>query len=453
MALTLQAQDTDEPFSDTDYELLGNPKYRVVSGCAVTYDAANLTVDVAAGVILHNGTFVTVSQQLNVVTIAVDGSNPRWSYLTINGAGTVILTSGTPAATPVKPEAPEGVFLAMLKPVNGDTIANDIAVKLDKRIWSELTDVTPTTLSIGTAAGLGTGDQAAREDHVHGMTAPATPTTVEIGDAAAVGSGTDAAREDHIHAVGDPATPTTQAHSDSPVEGTSVIPARSDHKHGMPAAGSTTWEDDAPTAITFGDAGVAGVVNEAARGDHQHAHGTPGTPDAITFGQPGATGSGTEAAREDHAHAMEAAPTGVTFVEKTSDESLDTSTTVQDDDELTFTMVANKRYAVMACLLVDSGSTPDFKYALDLAGTSTWDGHHVSFNQALTSTNFSFSENDVVVLGGRGAGTPSLSGTFSGIAKADGSGGAFTLQWAQNASDAGTTQLLTGSWLAYKLLN
>lgn len=240
MALTLQAQDTDEPFADTDYELLGNPMYRVVSGCAVTYDAGNMTIDVAAGVIKHNGSFVAVSEQLNVVTLVADGSNPRWSYLTLNGSGTVILTSGTPSATPVKPEAPEGVFLAMIKVVNGDTIANSITVKLDKRVWSEVTDVAPQATSIGDAQALGTGDQAAREDHVHANAAPATPNVIQIGDAAAAGSGTEAAREDHEHGLVAPATPTDQDYGDSAAAGSGTDPAREDHLHGMPAGQAWT---------------------------------------------------------------------------------------------------------------------------------------------------------------------------------------------------------------------
>jgi len=46
-----------------------------------------------------------------------------------------------------------------------------------------------------------------------------------------------------------------------------------------------------------------------------------------------------------------------------------------------------------------------------------------------------------------------LSAIFTGIALADGSGGALTLQWAQNTSDGGATKLLTGSWISYTLLN
>jgi hypothetical protein len=335
MANTLQAQDTNEPFSDTDYELLGNPTYRVVSGCAVTYDAANLTVDVAAGVIKHNGSFVTVSEQLNVVTIAVDGSNPRWSYLTINGSGTVILTSGTAASTPVKPEAPEGVFLAMLLVVNGDTTANGITVKLDKRILSDVTGVSPQATAIGDAQALGTGDQAAREDHVHASASPSAPTTLAVGTTAAAGSSANSARQDHAHGETSPGAPDALAIPQTGATGSATTTARADHVHGIgtPAAPTThsipttaaagssgdfARRDHAhgqtapatPNVIQIGDSAAVGTGTDAAREDHEHGLVAPATPTTQAFGDSAATGSGTDPAREDHTHGMPAAPSG-----------------------------------------------------------------------------------------------------------------------------------------------
>jgi hypothetical protein len=84
--------------------------------------------------------------------------------------------------------------------------------------------------------------------------APGTPSTVEIGDAADAGSGDDAAREDHIHAVGTPGAPTSGAvWSTAGATGSSVIPARSDHQHATPtvpsAAAITTSETTASTSF------------------------------------------------------------------------------------------------------------------------------------------------------------------------------------------------------------
>ena len=151
--------------------------------------------------------------------------------------------------------------------------------------------------------------------------------------------------------------------------------------------------------------------------------------------------------------AAAAAAAGTTFVTKTSDESVTSSTTVQDDDHLTFTMVASKRYAISGCLLVDSGTTPDFKYALDLAGSSTSDIHTTHLTTGAGSSNYEYQESEAIAIAGWGAGTPALTSLFTGIAKADGSGGALTLQWAQNTSNGTASKLLTGSWISYTLLN
>lgn len=148
-----------------------------------------------------------------------------------------------------------------------------------------------------------------------------------------------------------------------------------------------------------------------------------------------------------------AAVAGTTFVAKTSDESVTSSTTVQDDDHLTFTMVASKRYAISGCLLVDSGTTPDFKFTLNLAGSSTSDIHTTHLTTGGGSGNYEYQQNEEVAIFGAGAGTPVLSSLFTGIALADGSGGALTLQWAQNTSNGTASKLLTGSWISYTLLN
>lgn len=446
MALTLQSQDASEPFSDTDYELLGNPTYRVVSGCAVTYDASNLTVDVAAGVIKHNGSFVTVSEQLNAVTIVVDGSNPRWSYLTLNGSGAVVLTSGTAAAVPVKPEAPEGVFLAMLRVVNGDTTANGIAVKLDKRILSDVTGVSPQATAIGDSQTLGTGDQAAREDHVHGSAAPGTPDALAIPQTGATGSATAPARADHVHGIGTPAAPTTHSIPTTAAAGSSGDFARRDHAHGQTAPAT-------PNVIQIGDSAAVGVGTDAAREDHEHGLVAPSTPTTQAFGDSAATGSGTDPAREDHVHGMPAAPaTGATMLYKAASEEFYNVTTIQDDDDLTFTMVANKNYLISGVLLLFGDTASDFKMEISVPGSSTWDGLWDGIGTGVTtvSTGGTFPENSSVLIGlilDFRVGV-----AFRGIAKADSSGGTFVLKWASNTS-GGSARVDIGSNMSYQLLN
>lgn len=138
-AYTLTAVDSDEYFHDTDYELLGNAgTYGVYAGCALTYDAADMTVDLAAGAVKHNAGYVAVAVGANAYTLVADGSNERWAALCISSAGAAALVSGDAAASasvePSKPEIGDRVLLGMAKIQAAQTIADNCEYKLDKRL-------------------------------------------------------------------------------------------------------------------------------------------------------------------------------------------------------------------------------------------------------------------------------------------------------------------------------
>jgi hypothetical protein len=81
VAYLTQFSDTTEPIADTDAEIATNQHlYGVISGCDVTYDASDMTYDIAAGVILHNGSVVAVAAQANAGThrreARQEGPNP-----------------------------------------------------------------------------------------------------------------------------------------------------------------------------------------------------------------------------------------------------------------------------------------------------------------------------------------------------------------------------------------
>lgn len=138
-AYTLTAVDSDEYFHDTDYELLGNAaQYNVISGCAVTFDAANMTADLAAGAITHDYTPLDVAVASNAYTLVADGSNERWAALCLSSAGAAALVSGDAAASssvePTKPEIGDRVLLYMVKIQAAQTIADNCEYKLDKRV-------------------------------------------------------------------------------------------------------------------------------------------------------------------------------------------------------------------------------------------------------------------------------------------------------------------------------
>ena len=138
-AYTYAAVDADEYWHDTDVETIASVHtYGVISGCTVTADASNLTVDLAAGTILHSASSVTVAVATDAYTLVADGSNERWAALTVGSAGTAVLVSGDPAASassePAKPEIGDRVIVAFAKIQAGQTIAANVEYLLDKRV-------------------------------------------------------------------------------------------------------------------------------------------------------------------------------------------------------------------------------------------------------------------------------------------------------------------------------
>lgn len=146
---TYAAVDADEYWHDTDVETIASlHTYGVISGCTVTADAANLTVDLAAGTILHSGSSVTVAGATDAYTLVADGSNERWAALTVSSAGAAALVSGDPAASassePVKPEIGDRVLVAFAKIQAAQTIAANVEYLLDKRA---ITHIPPDVVS------------------------------------------------------------------------------------------------------------------------------------------------------------------------------------------------------------------------------------------------------------------------------------------------------------------
>lgn len=137
-----------------------------------------------------------------------------------------------------------------------------------------------------------------------------------------------------------------------------------------------------------------------------------------------------------------------TFLDKTSDETLNNNDSLQDDNDLTFSVTANKNYAVWGTLLIDSGTTPDFKHQWSLPASATAD---MTSSTAVDDV-LPFNESDPGFATGGGAGTPTPL-TFTGTITVQGNAGTAVIQWAQNTADGSDTKVLEGSWLAYRLLN
>lgn len=93
-----------------------------------------MTADLAAGVATHFGASVVVAAAVNGYTFISDPSNPRWTWTTVDSAGLPVLVSGSAAAIPSVPEYGDRVPNSLNLVQAGQTIANNIQYKLDKRI-------------------------------------------------------------------------------------------------------------------------------------------------------------------------------------------------------------------------------------------------------------------------------------------------------------------------------
>ena len=132
------------------------------------------------------------------------------------------------------------------------------------------------------------------------------------------------------------------------------------------------------------------------------------------------------------------------YVRKASDETIDTSTTLQDDDELLFPVGANETWAFTIWLRYVSGATPDIKFTITVPSGASGDfrligrdstGSAIAASQAAGATEVAF--------GAVSRETAIMQGTV----RTGATPGNVTLQWAQNTSDGGNTTVEADSVL------
>lgn len=136
---------------------------------------------------------------------------------------------------------------------------------------------------------------------------------------------------------------------------------------------------------------------------------------------------------------------------KTSDESVTSSTSLQDDNELFVTVAANTIYVVTGWLFVVSTSaTPDFKsdYTAPSGATmvnSMW-GQGTGATSAVGSPDMGVAST-IGIAHTRGTFNGGLSLVPFGTLTVAGTAGTFRLRWAQNTSDAASVTVKAGSWI------
>ena len=144
-----------------------------------------------------------------------------------------------------------------------------------------------------------------------------------------------------------------------------------------------------------------------------------------------------------------------TTVRKAADESVTSSTTLQDDNELYFTTTAGAIYLIEFALVYASpvgGSAPSLKFAS--GESSAFSGYVGSdFYIANSGTNAPWPN---LVGGGfpnfNAAGTATTKRVLSGWGPWIGEGSTFKIQWSQYTSDANAVTVYAGSYLRYKLI-
>jgi hypothetical protein len=126
---------------------------------------------------------------------------------------------------------------------------------------------------------------------------------------------------------------------------------------------------------------------------------------------------------------------------KEADESVTSSTTLQDDDDLQVTLEADSFYKLEAFVFAFSASTtPDFKY-LFVASDGSWSGLRFDLNgtqdidDSFPALNLNLSAGTAEIL------------RITVSVQTGGSGGVFKLQWAQNISNGTATTVKAGSFM------
>lgn len=140
------------------------------------------------------------------------------------------------------------------------------------------------------------------------------------------------------------------------------------------------------------------------------------------------------------------------FARKTTNESVSsatTGTTLQNDDDLFLTVVANAVYRIEGVLKMASPSAADLKLAFTVPAGATfdWSLHGIIAAASATTDDFlaGLTAASTQSVGGFGAGT--VIGKVDGLLVVGGTAGTIRLQWAQDTANAGGTSMLAGSFL------
>lgn len=137
---------------------------------------------------------------------------------------------------------------------------------------------------------------------------------------------------------------------------------------------------------------------------------------------------------------------------KGSDQSVTSSTTLANDNDLTLSVVANAIYEVWSHIIYDAATAADLKFAWTAPAGATFDwvqGGLISSADAVSGSMFVGACTLATVnttVTGAGSGTNMVCRP-SGLLQISSTAGSFTLQWAQQTSSATATRVRQNSYL------
>lgn len=141
--------------------------------------------------------------------------------------------------------------------------------------------------------------------------------------------------------------------------------------------------------------------------------------------------------------------TNINYVSKGGTESVTSSTTLQNDDDLFVPVVANAIYTLTAMVLYGGATGGDFKMLFRTPTSGSFTGMATGLVVAATTAsdnaNIPMTGNSSEVFGCLGAGTQIL--TVIGRLVTAGTAGNLQVEWAQNVSSGTSTQVFGNSFL------
>lgn len=132
------------------------------------------------------------------------------------------------------------------------------------------------------------------------------------------------------------------------------------------------------------------------------------------------------------------------FARKTADESVTSSTVLQNDDHLVLAVEANTVYEFEMLLSLFGATAGDFKFQFAVPAAATIFGSWVGYDTALVSANLLF-VNAVTSIGV--SNVLNLPLMVKGIARVGATAGNMQLQWAQDVSNGTATIVRADSYL------